>query len=604
MTERGQARPSQPVIPVGTGPLVAVIGGVLWSVYVGGAVAGVVTGSGLVWPDGLYGSLSVLRTLVLSPGDPTAGWPEDGRPGSAAVTWVCLIVAALLYITATVVVRANISARQRAKRRRQQGFADPAELRRRGLDRRSAVKAATTNRASLRETPARKIEAHDVATRIGTLYGEHGKDAEVFTQYRDGTLVEGPTGSGKSWRLAWQRIVESVGFVLATTTKPDLLWSSVGQRLAVGPVEVFDPEGITRWPTPMRWSLLAGCDDPDTAIRRADALVQAVPIDGDTKNAGYFSKNAAKYLRCCLYAAAVSGSDVTVFYRWAMQRQVPKVKEILDRDLPTWSVEYSQLGGSGSDSVDDVMSTVSTLLDPLASPKLMAAVNVTTAESVDLEQLIRDGGTLYLISEGSYGSSAPIVTALAAEAYYLAKEISREYPEERIDPPVRFVLDEVNNVAPIPDLPDKVSDSAGRGISIWVFCHGQEQNIRRWGPSAGRMFTTNSPVRIILPGLGDVNELEQISRLTGERDEWWAPNQAPRQTKVMTAPEIRGMPADQALMIYRGSAPALVHLPLVWDIAHWKQRVLDSQEVYDWICETGELPDWAWSRETGKAVLG
>ncbi len=93
------------------------------------------------------------------------------------------------------------------------------------------------------------------------------------------------------------------------------------------------------------------------------------------------------------------------------------------------------------------------------------------------------------------------------------------------------------------------------------------------------MFTTNSPVRIILPGLGDVNELEQISRLTGERDEWWAPNQAPpRQTKVMTAPEIRGMPADQALMIYRGSAPALVHLPLVWDIAHWKQRVLDSQE--------------------------
>ncbi len=116
----------------------------------------------------------------------------------------------------------------------------------------------------------------------------------------------------------------------------------------------------------------------------------------------------------------------------------------------------------------------------------MAAVNVTTAESVDLEQLIRDGGTLYLISEGSYGSSAPIVTALAAEAYYLAKEISREYPEERIDPPVRFVLDEVNNVAPpIPDLPDKVSDSAGRGISIWVFCHGQEQNIRRWGSECG-----------------------------------------------------------------------------------------------------------------------
>lgn len=603
MNERGQQRPTQPVMPVGTGLVVVVIGGVLWTVYAGGAAAGLVTGVGPVFPEGLYGTLSVLRALVLTPGDPTVGWSEDSRPGSAIAAWVCLVAAMLVYIAVVLVIDGKVSARQRAKRTRQEGFADRSELWQRGLDRRSAVKAAKTNRASLGDTPARKIDAHQVATRIGTLYGEHGKDAEVFVQYRDGTLVEGPTGSGKSWRLAWQRIVESVGFVLATTTKPDLLWSTVGQRLASGPVEVFDPEGITRWPTPMRWSLLAGCDDPDTAIRRADALVQAVPL-GDTKNSGYFSTNAAKYLRCCLYAAAVSGGDVTTFYRWAMQRQVPKVKEILDRDLPTWSVEYSQLGGSGSDSVDDVMSTVSTLLDPLASPKLMAAVNVTADESVNLAQLIRDGGTLYLISEGSYGSSAPIVTALAAEAYYLAKEISREYPEERIDPPVRFVLDEVNNVAPIPDLPDKVSDSAGRGISIWAFCHGQEQNIRRWGPSAGKMFTTNSPVRIILPGLGDVNELEQISRLTGERDEWWSPTQAPRQTKVMTAPEIRGMPADQALMIYRGAAPARVHLPLVWDIPHWKKRVLDSREVYNWVCETGELPEWAWSRTGGEVVLG
>jgi len=117
------------------------------------------------------------------------------------------------------------------------------------------------------------------------------------------------------------------------------------------------------------------------------------------------------------------------------------------------------------------------------------------------------------------------------------------------------------------------------------------------------MFTTNSPVRIILPGLGDVPELEQISRLTGEREQWWSPTQAPRQTTVMTAPEIRQMPADQALMIYRGSAPALVHLPLVWDIAHWRKRVLDSHEVYDWVCETGELPEWAWPRTGGKVVL-
>ncbi|EME51299.1 hypothetical protein G352_26252 [Rhodococcus ruber BKS 20-38] len=111
MNERGQQRPTQPVIPVGTGPVVVVIGGVLWTVYAGGAVAGLVTGAGPVFPEGLYGTLSVLRALVLTPGDPTVGWPEDSRPGSAVAVWVCLIAAMLAYIAVVLVIDGKVSAR-------------------------------------------------------------------------------------------------------------------------------------------------------------------------------------------------------------------------------------------------------------------------------------------------------------------------------------------------------------------------------------------------------------------------------------------------------------------------------------------------------------
>ncbi|WJJ14707.1 TraM recognition domain-containing protein (plasmid) [Prescottella equi] len=596
MDERRQPPPrTQPILPLWFGPVAVAAVGTVVTVLLGGALAGLLTGAGAVTPGGFYGILRVVRGLVTSPGDPGAGWPEDARPGSAAMTWTCLVVVAIVYMAAVAAVSSKLSRRRTAKRRRAQGFADRSELSKRGLDHKQAVRKAQTNRSSLAGTSSRKLAAHEVATRVGSLYGEQGKDAEVFIQYRDGVMVEGPTGSGKSWRLAWHRIVESPGFVVATTTKPDLLWSSVAQRLSAGPVMVFDPEQITKWPFPMRWSILAGCDDPETAMRRAAALAGAMPMQG-TSNADYFEGKAATLMRCYLYAAAVSGEDLRTLRRWVSLREVPQVQQILDRELPDWGAEYAQMTGSGSDSQDDVIATAIRLLEPLASPRLMEAVNVPIAESADLESLIRAGGTMYLISKGTKQSVAPFVSVVANELHYLAERIALQAPEERIDPPMRMVLDEVNNVAPIPELPDKITDSGGRGISIWVFSHGQKQNIKRWGPNVGEMFTTNSPVRIILPGLGDMRELEEISKLTGSREEWFAPHQAPRQMPVMSGSEVRQMAEDQALMIYRGANPALLHLPTVWEVPHLKERVLESQAVYEWVCETGELPDWAWAK--------
>ena len=82
------------------------------------------------------------------------------------------------------------------------------------------------------------------------------------------------------------------------------------------------------------------------------------------------------------------------------------------------------------------------------------------------------------------------------------------------------MFDEVNNVAPIPDLAGVLTDSGGRGITVWCFAHSQAQNIRRWGLQGGREFAASAPVRLILPGLNDVEELEGISRLFGRRRVW------------------------------------------------------------------------------------
>ena len=92
----------------------------------------------------------------------------------------------------------------------------------------------------------------------------------------------------------------------------------------------------------------------------------------------------------------------------------------------------------------------------------------------------------------------------------MADGLSQTFAGKRHDPPVRFVLDEVNNVAPIPDLAGVLTDSGGRGITVWCFAHSQAQNIRRWGLQGGREFAASAPVRLILPGLNDVEEFEGI----------------------------------------------------------------------------------------------
>ncbi|MDV6276526.1 hypothetical protein R3Q06_23790 [Rhodococcus erythropolis] len=80
----------------------------------------------------------------------------------------------------------------------------------------------------------------------------------------------------------------------------------------------------------MRWSILDGCDDPEVAKRRAEALVQAMPMD-DTSNAGYWNGKAAMLMRGYLYTAAVKNKDLMDLRIWASSRNVKLVRDALKK---------------------------------------------------------------------------------------------------------------------------------------------------------------------------------------------------------------------------------------------------------------------------------
>ena len=62
------------------------------------------------------------------------------------------------------------------------------------------------------------------------------------------------------------------GLVVSTATKPDVVELNSSIRARTGPVLVFSPKGVGGVPSRFGWNRLDGCQDPQVAIRRADAF--------------------------------------------------------------------------------------------------------------------------------------------------------------------------------------------------------------------------------------------------------------------------------------------------------------------------------------------
>ncbi|MEV6558293.1 TraM recognition domain-containing protein [Nocardia sp. NPDC051756] len=443
---------------------------------------------------------------------------------------------------------------------------------------------------------ARSTDVSLAAVDLGVLADRPRE--HVYLQHRDGVIVHGPTGAGKTWRVAYQRVCDAPGFALVTTTKADLVAATITHRAQRGKVAVFDPEELTGWPAGVRWSFLAGCTDPDTAIRRADAAARAMPLEG-TRNGAYFEQKASTVLRCCLHAAATANYSIRDVRVWISARTNRTPVDILSQTLPDWASELEQILGSSSESTDDVLAAAARLLEPLASPKLLAAIDVELSKSFDVEPFVLSGAnTLYLVSRGSSRSMAPFVAALAAEVHHVADRASQRMPGKRLDPPVRLVLDETNNVAPIPDLPQIMTDSGGKGICVWAFAHNQDQNELRWGSEGGRVLAQSAPAMLILPGLRGTDELAAISRLIGERRSWEASLHQGGRTyqlhddTVLRADEIRELPSDHGLLLYRNAPACLLRLPSVWEVGRLREQAIASTALFDQVIASGVVPDY------------
>ena len=355
------------------------------------------------------------------------------------------------------------------------------------------------------------------------------------------------------------------GPVIATTTKADLFKLTSAVRSFLGPVHVFNPQHIGGVPSTFCWSPVDGCEDPATAIRRADAFAFAVSQKG-VEDGTFWSAKASDYLRGYFYAAALARYDLRAVAAWVSGADPHIPEQILAAaGAHQWALTLAELRSEAHKTAATVRMVMSRSLAFMADPALAACVLPAPGTGFDIPQFLRDAGTVYMIAEAVSEEApvAPLFAAMASEIHWIAAQMGQASPSGRLDPPLLMGLDEVTQICPVP-LPSWLSDSGGKGIQVCAVVHGEAQLAERWGEHGRQVVLDTSSVKVFLPGITDVTTLQAASTLCGQAS--WKVRGQDHATRhdVATPDMIRQLPAGFALVIRGGCAPVIARLPRAW----------------------------------------
>jgi type IV secretory pathway TraG/TraD family ATPase VirD4 len=395
---------------------------------------------------------------------------------------------------------------------------------------------------------------------LGRAHYRHG----LRVPLEEHLLAMAPPRTFKTAFLA-DVILRYPGPVIATSTKPDVYALTSAVRAQLGPVHVFNPQHIGGVPSTFCWSPVDGCQDPATAIRRADAFAFAVSQKG-VEDGTFWSAKASDYLRGYFHAAALAGYDLRAVAAWVSGADPDVPEQILaSAGARQWALTLSELRSEAHKTAATVRMVMSRSLAFMADPDLAACVLPAPGTGFDIPAFLAQAGTVYMVAEAVSEEApvAPLFAAMASEIHWIAAQIGQASASARLDPSLLMGLDEVTQICPVP-LPSWLSDSGGKGIQVVAVVHGEAQLAERWGEHGRQVVLDTSSVKVFLPGITDVTTLQAASTLCGQAS--WKVRGQDHATRhdVATPDMIRQLPAGFALVIRGGCAPVIARLPRAW----------------------------------------
>jgi type IV secretory pathway TraG/TraD family ATPase VirD4 len=370
------------------------------------------------------------------------------------------------------------------------------------------------------------------------------------------------------------------GALVSTSTKPDVLRATGTRRrqlaeLHGGKVYVYAPTspGRVEGVQPVRWSPLAGCQDPRIARHRVDALTEAASTGKGIENPDHWRAGAARILRGYFLAAAYAGprpGDLATVKRWLATHALEEPVSILRQPGAVrggqWADELDGLRNVPERELGSFYSAAETTLAATSDPAVLSSCSTT---DLDVEAFVLTRSTLYVVSPSEDQEAvAPLVAALVESIVTTTYRLHRE---GRLQSRVLLSLDELANIAPLPRLESIVSQGAGQGVTIAWACQSLAQLRHRYGEDAAEAIWSATSAKVVFGGLGDERTLSRLSTILGDRlvgrkvhlatsggqssmSTSWRPR--------LTAGEIAAIPAGWVLLLYREGKPFLLRAPI------------------------------------------
>jgi type IV secretion system protein VirD4 len=438
----------------------------------------------------------------------------------------------------------------------------------------------------------------DVGWHLGRAHEPRG--GQLWVPWDRTAGVIGPQGSGKTLDLLIPALLSASGAALVTLTKVDDLLLSFPVRSRDGrPCLVLDPFGLAGGLPELVWDPIAGCVDPMVAERRAKAFTAGTITTalgggyGDDA-ARFFAAEAAKVIQAFFHAAALTGRSLDDVLHWvANPATASEPTEILlqhPQAAPYWlGLLHGALHGddrTAGNTITTVQQAMSLFFQEAIRRRCVPSRG---RPATDLVEVIRRGGTIYLLGrEDPYASASPLMTAVAEQVLDTALTLANTSPWARLCPPLLACLDELPSTAPIPTLQTRMANERALGISFIYAAQTWRQLAAIFGEHQARALFGLTNVLVMFGGSKDGAFNQEISDLVGQvrvaRRTWQTGAMAGRtfsgeDIAILRPEEVRQMQERYALVLAENGKPIIARLGRCIDGKAGRRLLADQKRL-------------------------
>ncbi|MGW3263532.1 type IV secretory system conjugative DNA transfer family protein [Streptomyces sp. NPDC001056] len=436
------------------------------------------------WPTGVtfLRTPMAMRHLVSRPHDLAGAWPDTpaSRLSGWGLFWGLFIAQLMVLFVLTVFVLGTV-ARWRAGRARARAVerAEPAPA--------PAPAPAPVETPQGYEVPVQRHEMPVAPVAVEQPVPEEPSAHHPAENNRVGgreRVLIAPPESRRT--TAAQAVRDATGPVLVVTSDPSLWAETKDARAKLGPTHLYDPTHRCDTPARLHWSPTAGCEDRQTALHRATALL--APVRPTARIDQAVADTATTLLRSYLHAAALENRTVRHVHRWSQGTQVQDAVRTLrthPKAAPGAAGELEAALTAHPERRDIAQELTGRALAALSTVNIREACTPNRTDALALDSFVDEGGTLYLVGESiedprSTPGAMPLLTALVSSVVERGRRMAERSSSGRLDPPLTLVLDDIAAVAPLPQLPDLLATGDEQGLPTLALFRSREQARARW----------------------------------------------------------------------------------------------------------------------------